>query len=693
YLAEAEKRREPVFVAWHAYADIPLREFAAKSAEVTKALAERPAGEVHPLVAKKFAAAPASMAEVAARYGEVFAEVERQWQELVKAADDAKQPAPAALPDAAAETLRQVLYSPQGPCEVPDEPIVNIEYFVDSESNSALWKLQNELDSWILQSPPAVRHAVVLQDRGVPTTPRVFKRGNPANKGDEVPRQFVEVVAGRDRQPFTTGSGRLELARAIVDPANPLTARVIVNRVWMHHFGAGLVRTPSDFGTRAEPPSHPELLDWLTSRFIEEGWSLKQLHRRLMLSETYQQSSSAEFGVRNAESRQEPPASTPHSALRTPHSIDPENRYLWRMNERRLSFEEMRDSLLAAAGRLDRSVGGRAGDLFAPTFARRTLYGSIDRQFLPSTLRMFDFANPDLHIPLRSETTVPQQALFFLNHPLMVGYAQALAGRTSASATGRVPLLACPAVPTGQERVQQLYRFAYQRPATPEQVQAALEFVKAAEQDEPPPISPTVAAWQYGFGTFDEKSQRVTGFEKLPHFTGSAWQGGPALPDGKLGWVQLTALGGHPGNDLAHAAIRRWTAPSDMQVRVQSTLVHEPKQGQGVRGFLVSSRAGLLKQVAVHNGQEDLNADVLDVKAGDTLDFVADIGKELSHNQFLWKAVITPLGPSDKAAEAKAAQPTFDAYRDFGSQPVKQLDPWEQLAQVLLSANEFLFVD
>jgi len=125
-----------------------------------------------------------------------------------------------------------------------------------------------------------------------------------------------------------------------------------------------------------------------------------------------------------------------------------------------------------------------------------------------------------------------------------------------------------------------------------------------------------------------------------------------------------------------------------MQVRGQSTLVHEPKEGQGVRGFLVSSRAGLLKQVAVHNGQADLNADVLDVKAGDTLDFVADLGKELSYNQFLWKAVITPLGQSDNAAE-----PNFDAYRDFGSQPAKQLDAWEQLAQVLLSANEFLFVD
>ena len=191
-------------------------------------------------------------------------------------------------------------------------------------------------------------------DRDVPTTPRVFQRGNPGQPG----RRSAAAVRrsrspARIAQPFATGSGRLELARAIVDPANPLTARVIVNRVWMHHFGAGLVRTPSDFGTRAEPPSHPELLDWLASRFVEDGWTLKKLHRRIMLS--------ADLSA----SRRRGPADR-RRARQAPSSVDPENRLLWRMNERRLSFEEMRDSLLAAAGELDRTVGGRPGDLFAP---------------------------------------------------------------------------------------------------------------------------------------------------------------------------------------------------------------------------------------------------------------------------------------------------------------------------------------
>jgi len=524
----------------------------------------------------------------------------------------------------------------------------------------------NEVDNWILQSPPTARYAVVLKDRDRPTVPHVFKRGNPANLGEEVPRQFVAVVAGPERQPFSIGSGRLELARAIIDPDNPLTARVIVNRVWAHHFGAGLVRTPSDFGTRAEPPSHPELLDWLTSRFIEDGWSLKRLHRRIMLSETYRQAS------RSGEKGQKTGGDSDQREHPSPYSIDPENRLLWRMNERRLSFEEMRDSFLSAAGQLNCSIGGRAGDLLSPQFTRRSLYGSIDRQFLPSALRVFDFANPDLHIPLRSDTTVPQQALFFLNHPLMIGYAQALAARTSTAGSA-------------QERVQQMYRLAFQRPATAEEARSAVELIELASQEDPVSgPSPTAAAWQYGYGEFDDVSQRIAHFEKLPHFTGTAWQGGPTYPDSKLGWAQLTSAGGHPGNDRAHAAIRRWTAPRDMQVNLKSTLIHEPKEGEGVRGIVVSSRDGLLNHANVHHRQVELSAEPLTVKAGDTLDFVADIGNKLSYNQFLWKAVITSADPSAIV---------FDSERDFGNQSVKRLGPWEQLAQVLLAANEFVFVD
>ncbi|MEX1097952.1 MAG: PSD1 and planctomycete cytochrome C domain-containing protein [Planctomycetales bacterium] len=247
-----------------------------------------------------------------------------------------------------------------------------------------------------------------LVDAASPHAPRIFVRGNPANPGDPVPRRFPAIAAGADRQPFRDGSGRLEMAEAIVAPRNPLTARVFVNRVWLQHFGRGLVETPSDFGTRAEPPSHPELLDHLAAEFVAGGWSIKRLHRRILLSRTWRQASADRPDCR---------------------SIDPENRLLWRMNRRRLDLEALRDGLLAAGGALDSTLGGPSISLTdAPFTPRRTVYGFIDRQNLPGLFRTFDFASPDAHTPQRHLTTVPQQGLFLLNSPFVLEQAERAAG-------------------------------------------------------------------------------------------------------------------------------------------------------------------------------------------------------------------------------------------------------------------------
>src|SRR5262249_19294146 len=153
------------------------------------------------------------------------------------------------------------------------------------------------VERWIVEAKGAGPYATLLGDRPLQHLPRVFRRGNPAVRGEEVPRRFLEALSGPERVSFGEGSGRLELARAIASPDNPLTARVLVNRVWLHHFGTGLVSTPSDFGLRGEPPSHPELLDWLACRFMAEGWSIKQIHRLIMLSATYRQSSNPQSAV------------------------------------------------------------------------------------------------------------------------------------------------------------------------------------------------------------------------------------------------------------------------------------------------------------------------------------------------------------------------------------------------------------
>ncbi len=682
YLRDAGRRNDPVFVPWHAYAALSADEFAELTDGVTRQLQAAEPGAINPLVAAAFATPPASFAEVIERYAALFTEIDARWQSVVQEAGDAARPS--GLDDPAAEQLRHLLYGPTAPCEVPDEPVVHSESFFTTDTLNKLWKLQGEVDRWIINSPVEAPYAVTLVDRPTPKEPRIMLRGNPVKKGADVPRWFLSVVAGEDREPFQRGSGRLELAEAIIDPTNPLTARVIVNRVWMHHFGEGLVLTPSDFGTRAGDPSHPELLDWLASRLIADGWSLKSLHRLILNSATYRQSS-----VGPAD-----PALLAAARLK-----DPANRLLWRMNRHRMSFEEFRDSLLMASGDLDRRVGGKPAELFkSPYPVRRTLYGLVDRRYLPSTLRMFDFANPDLHTSHRSETTVPQQALFLMNHPLVLEQARAMAKAADAAATPN-------------EKVRLLFKRVFQREAGDQELADALQLVNAAAVSEQPLKPDTAADWQYGYAALNEESMRVDGFTPLPHFTGTAWQGGPRYPDGTLGWVQLTATGGHPGNDRAHASVRRWTAPRTMTVGIRSKLIHEPAAGDGIRGFIVSSRGGLLASASIHQQTVDLNVASISVEEGDTVDFLVDIGDGLNSDQYLWTATITATdrtsgdtttgnvtsdetgdgtGPATDRSEAVAV---WNSETDFSHETVHQLTGWEQLAQVLICSNEFLFVD
>lgn len=659
-IKRAGERNDPVFRPWHEFLSLPVDAFAPRAAEVARRLLEASPGEVNPRVAQAFAVPPASPRAVAERYARVFQDVIRDWTELRgQALHDGLDP-PDRLPDADAEAVRRILYGPDSPCEVPDEPIVDVESYVPTSVCEALWRLQGDVDRWLIQSAESPAYATILVDRPANVDTHVLRRGNPANLGELVPRRFLRVLAGPNAPAFPNGSGRLDLARAIVDPSNPLTARVIVNRVWMHHFGAGLVRTPGDFGLRADPPSHPELLDWLTARFVAEGWSLKTLHRWIVTSATYRQSSTgpADRTLRDLATRR-----------------DPDNRWLWRMPAHRLTFEELRDALLSVAGERDDRVGGKAVNLLARPFpTRRTLYGHVDRQDFPSLYRAFDVANPDLLVPQRSETTVPQQALFFLNNAFVIERARALVRRDEIASA-----------PSPEAKVRRLYSLLFQREPTPAQVSAVLAMIEASAAEPLEKPSPTVATWSYGYGRVDESAGAVAGFKPLPYFDGSAWQGGPSWPDARLGWVQLTAEGGHAGNDRAHAAVRRWTAPRDGVYRVRSTLHHDVAAGDGIRGFLLATGRGVLRKAEAHKSSAEFHADGLSLRQGDTLDFAVDIKDNLNNDQFRWATEIT-------LADAPGA-PAWNAQADFAGKTVDRLDPWEQLAQVLLMTNEFSFVD
>jgi hypothetical protein len=678
FLLHTRAPLHPVLGPWHTLARLDSAQFAANARTQLEVLrpADGSAASVNPLVIDALnGAALGSMRDVARVYGALLEQTHTQWQREIEAARTNRTELPKPWADPAREQLRQVLYGPSSPVTIPDLAIADLEWYFDEPARVELSKLHADIERFIIQDPGAPRYAVTLKDRPVQKNSRIFLRGNPANRGAEVPRQFIQALARPADQPFRHGSGRFELAQAIVREDNPLTARVLVNRIWMHHFGAGLVPTPSDFGTRCDPPSHPELLDWLALRFQRGGWSIKRLQREILLSAVYQQASdltpSAGHGT----------ADRVESAA----DIDPENRLLWRMNRRRLDFEALRDTMIETAGHADLAMGGKPIDLTSRPFSpRRAVYGYTDRQFLPGLFRLFDVANPDMHAPQRHSTTVPQQALFFLNSPFVAAQARALVRRTEVARAQ-----------TPAERVETLYRLAYQRAPTSAQRAAALRFVEAAGAAPPMSIPPPpVSPWRYGYGAWDNTNQTLLSFSALPHFSGQAWQGGSKWPDATIGWVRLTAEGGHPGNDIAHAAVRRWVAPASGVFNIQGTLQHSNKEGDGIRAHVLASTGGVLGTWAVHSNKTEVRLETASLKAGDTVDFIVDIREGLSHDDFLWAPVIRRSG-SD-ATEESDPPADWNAKRDFAGPPPDPeplLETWERLAQVLLLANEFVYVD
>jgi hypothetical protein len=445
YLERTRKGRHPAWVAWHALADLPEKDFAARAPAVCADLLTKPG---NPLVAGAFAARPPkTLAEAAQRYGDLLNGAEALWQERLREAAREKRPVPTALADAALEELRQAFHAPDAPANVALLPYGDLSLLPDRPSQGKLQELRKAVEQWRATGPGAPPRAMVLQDLPIPYEPHVFRRGNPNNPGEAVPRQFLEVLSGPDRKPFTKGSGRLELARAIAGKDNPLTARVLVNRLWLHHFGRGLVTTPSDFGLRSDPPSHPELLDHLATEFMDRGWSIKSMHRLMMLSAAYRQRDDDRPECRR---------------------IDPENALVWRMVPRRLDFEATRDALLAVSGRLARTVGGPSvNDITSPAASRRTLYGHLDRLNVPGLYRTFDFPSPDATSPQRDTTTVAPQALFLMNHPFSIECARRLAHRPDVIAEKDTA-----------GKVTRLYRVLYGRAPKAEERRLAEEYLK-----------------------------------------------------------------------------------------------------------------------------------------------------------------------------------------------------------------------
>lgn len=386
---------------------------------------------------------PKQKVEIARILGELFSETLELWK-----SEGSKEP-PSGQFDGPRREIAAILFDDKSPARIS---LGNLDKYLELPDQQELEKLRAAIVKHDSESPDGLARAMVIRDNEKLKDQNVMLRGNEHQQGNVVPRRFVALLsppdteAGDERPIFQNKSGRLDLAKKIASRENPLTARVMVNRVWMHHFSRPLVETPSDFGIRCEQPVQLDLLNYLAAEFMESGWSLKQLHRTIMLSDTYCQMSAERMDC---------------------VKLDPENQLLWKMNRRRLEFEPLRDSLLAVSGQLDLTLHGKAIDLFErPISNRRTIYGLIDRQDLPGLYRVFDLANPDQSAARRIRTSVPQQSLFMLNSFFVTQQARHLID--SIPDFNQTPV---------KDNLTWLYRTLYQRDPAAEELEIGMNFI------------------------------------------------------------------------------------------------------------------------------------------------------------------------------------------------------------------------
>lgn len=349
------------------------------------------------------------------------------------------------------DPIGALLVSRESPIWFPKE---DIYYYLSRQQKDAYRGLVNQLDAISVKHGSAAARAMIVVDSQSLYDPVIFQRGDPALRGTPVPRRFLKLLSQPKRTAFSNGGGRLDLANAIASPDNPLTARVWVNRVWMHHFGQPLVENPGDFGLQTGRPMHHELLDYLADFLVKSGWRTKPLHELIMTSRAYQRASRL------------PESAQAAKQLET----DPANSLIWHANRRRLDFEQMRDTLLALSGKLDPTMFGRPPLITDPKNTRRTVYAFVERQNIPTMVQTFDFANADTSTSRRVTTTVPQQALFAMNSPFVLEASAALAGRVRATE----PL----------ESIRQLYQIVYGRAASNDETALATEFLATNSLEE-----------------------------------------------------------------------------------------------------------------------------------------------------------------------------------------------------------------
>ncbi len=639
-LKDMAKEPGAVMKPWFAYTAIPKDDFSSKSATITAGLNKD--SSVNPIIAGALTKAqPKTIEEVAAVYSKLFKDSEKAWAEQ-------KASGSAGMKDEFEEQVRSVLHSPKSPLYLTTRDARVFSLIGGAQVRGFENRVYAKIYTLETTHPGSPARAMVMEDAPRPRDSAVLIRGERGRRGEAAPRQFLQILSKEAPKKLNTGSGRIDLAEAIADKNNPLTARVIVNRIWAKHFGEGMVRTVSDFGLRAEPPTHPELLDHLATYFMDNGWSIKKLHRYILLSGVYQQGT-----MDNAKYEEK----------------DPANLYLWKMPIRRLDFEAIRDTVLMHGGNMDLSNGGKPVDITDnPSPNRRTVYGYVDRFDLPEMFRTFDFANPDMTTSVRNPTTVPQQALFMMNSPFVIEQAKLMVQRTD-FLKGK----------TDEDKVKFLFQTLYQRNPTANEISMAQQYM-AAQVSKEVKTDEGKTAWSYGFGNYDGATKQMR-FRAFTETAGNGYSGGK-----KSGDATITAVGGLPTLNPKIGVIRRWTAPKDGRVFISGPIAHNVKEGDGIVAHIVSSRNGQLGSWTVLNDKQDVIIEHVDVKVGDTIDFVVTCGKNADKDRFVWSPVIRMEDGPEWNARTQFVLPSKTKERT-------PLNSWEKLAQALFLTNELIYVN
>jgi cytochrome c553 len=527
---------------------------------------------------------------------------------------------------------------------------------IDRADQKEQSKLESMVEKYVADAGMGPDKAIIVKDRETPAKMKVFIRGNPGRRGEDAPAQFLSLASVGEPAVFSKGSGRLELAQAIVAPTNPLTARNIVNRAWMWHFGEGIVRSIDDFGIQGEAPDQPELLDWLAHWFVENGSSVKKLHRLILTSAAWRQQST----------------NPNHEAAML---VDAENRLLWKFPRKRLELEQMRDGMLDVAGNLSNELYGRPVKILEPPYSnRRSVYAYIDRQNLLPVFRNFDFSNPQETTGRRPRTTIPMQALFTLNSDFVQNQATLLADKATKTSD---PLVA-------------LHHAVFARDPKPGDQQLAESFLSSfASSAARTGPRQTATDWSYGHGEVDPTTGKVS-FTAFTRWTGKDWQVGAERPlkNNPLSYLYADSNGNtHSGYTAKQASIYRWQAPTDTQVRVEGELERSNVgKGNGVQVKIATSSGEILFDQWLDPAKRKLPTNLPEVTlaAGESLYFIVEPYKDdSSFDSVRWAPrVIDPTG----------AVPAADFVGDF-SGPAQSASAWGAYAHALLNTNRFLFVE